>query len=146
MRYQVCVDASLALKWFIPIQQDSLADSLLESWDRTGIELIGPPIFDAEVTSVIRLDVYTKKILPQQGEAAFQYFRDLNVKILSPGILSLFAWELAKKYHQPRTYDMHYLALAKIVDCELWTADKRLVNSLQGHEKRVRWVEEYEKL
>jgi predicted nucleic acid-binding protein len=140
MKSQVCVDASLALKWLIPSQQDSLADSLLEGWDRAGAELIGPPIFDAEVTSVIRLNVYTGKLLPQQGESAYQYFRELNVKIINPAILSLIAWELAKKYNRPRTYDMQYLALAELLDCELWTADKRLINCLREQNKRVHWV------
>jgi predicted nucleic acid-binding protein len=142
MKYQVCVDASLALKWFLPIQQDPLADSLLDRWDQAGTELVGPPLFNTEVTSIIRLNVYNKRLLPQQGETAFQSFRELNVKIISPSILSLVAWELAKKHNQPRTYDMQYLALAELVDCDLWTADLKLVNSLQGKNKRVRWIGE----
>ena len=142
MKSQVCVDASLALKWFLPFQQDPLADSLLKRWDQDGAELIGPPLFNAEVTSVIRFKVYNGTLMPQQGEAAFQSFRELDVKIIAPSILSLFAWELAKKYDQPRAYDMQYLALAELLDCDFWTADERLVNSLRGKNPRVHWVGE----
>jgi len=53
------------------------------------------------------------------------------------------AWELAKKFNLPRTYDMQYLAVAELENCELWTNDKRLANSLQGKVKRIRWVGEH---
>ncbi|MFC1977744.1 type II toxin-antitoxin system VapC family toxin [Chloroflexota bacterium] len=145
MSYQVCVDASLAILWLIPTQQDPLAESLLQSWDQAGTEFIGPPLFDAEVTSTIRRHVYFKKLLPAQGEKAFLFYRELGVKIVSPPELPRVAWELAKEYHQPRTYDMQYLAVAELEDCELWTADSRLANSLKGKAKRIRWLGDYDK-
>lgn len=145
MNSRVCVDASLAIQWLIPTQQDSLAESLLQSWDQAGTELIGPPLFDAEVTSAIRLHVYFKKLLPGQGEKAFLFYRELGVKIISPPELPQVAWALAKEYNQPRTYDMQYLAVAELEDCELWTSDKDLANSLKGKVSRLRWVGEYSK-
>jgi|TARA_B100000315_G_C14284686_1_gene454640 predicted nucleic acid-binding protein len=145
MSYLVCVDASLAVRWLIPTQQDPLAESLLQSWDQAGTELIGPPLFDAEITSAIRRHVYFKKLLPAQGEKAFLFYRELGVKIISPPELPRVAWELAKEYHQPRTYDMQYLAVAELEDCELWTADSRLANSLKGKARRVRWLGDYAK-
>jgi predicted nucleic acid-binding protein len=114
----------------------------LQTWDRAGTELIGPPLFDAEVTSVIRLHVYAKRLLPQQGEEAFLFYRELGVKIVGPPELPEMAWEMAKKFNQVRTYDMQYLAVAELEDCEFWTADKRLVNSLKDRNKRVRWIGE----
>ena len=53
------------------------------------------------------------------------------------------AWELAKKFNLPRTYDMQYIAVAEIEGCEFWTSDRRLANSLQGKIKRIRWVGEH---
>ncbi len=145
MNSRVCVDASLAVQWLIPTEQDPLAESLLEAWDQAGTELVGPPLFDAEVTSAIRKYVYFKKLLPRQGEEAFQYYCELGVKIISlPGLPQL-AWELAREYNLPTTYDMQYLAVAELEDCELWTADRRLAGSLKGKNKRIRWVGEYSK-
>lgn len=143
MNSRVCVDASLAIQWLIPTQEDPLAESLLQSWDQAGTELIGPPLFDAEVTSAIRRHVYFKKLLLEQGEKAFLFYRELGVKIVSPPELPQVAWQLAKEYNQPRTYDMQYLAVAELEDCELWTADRRLVNSLKGKNKRIRWIGEH---
>ncbi len=143
MNSRVCVDASLAIQWLIPTQHDPLAESLLQSWDQAGTELIGPPLFDAEVTSAIRLHVYFKKLLLEQGEKAFLFYRELGVKIVSPPELPQVAWELAKEYNQPRTYDMQYLAVAELEDCEFWTADRKLANSLRRRTKRVRWLGEH---
>ena len=143
MNSRVCVDASLAVQWIIPTPEDPLAESLLQAWDKAGTELIGPPLFDAEVTSTIRRYVYFKKLLPEQGEKAFLLYRELGVKIISPPELPKVAWDLAKKYNQPRTYDMQYVAIAELEGCELWTGDRRLSNSLQGKSKRLRWVGEY---
>jgi predicted nucleic acid-binding protein len=140
MSYQVCVDASLVLLWFLPTQQAHQADTLLEKWIGEGIDLIGPPLLDAEITSVIRLHVYTNKILPDEGEEVFSAYSGLAIKIVNPDGLSTRAWELAKEYNRPRTYDMYYVAAAELEDCELWTADKRLINSLKGKNKRLHYL------
>jgi predicted nucleic acid-binding protein len=138
--HQVCVDASLALQWLIPAQQSLAAELLLEHWNKENIDLIAPPLFHPEVTSTIRLNVFYKKLTHEEGEKAFAGFFDLNTKTINHPQLCRKAWELAKQYNQPRTYDMQYLALAELEDCELWSADLRLVNSLQGRNQRLRWV------
>jgi predicted nucleic acid-binding protein len=142
MRYQVCVDASLAILWLMPIQKTLQADKLLESWIQAGADLIGPPLFDAEVTSTIRRHVYLNNVLPEEGEEMFLRYLDLAVKIVNPCGLYRKAWDLAKKYNVPRTYDMQYLAIAELEDCELWTGDRRLVNNLKDKNKRIHWVGE----
>ena len=145
MSYQVCVDASLTILWLLPTQRTPQATELLEQWVRAGVDLIGPPLFDAEVTSTIRLNVYLNKILPEEGEEAFSGYSALAVRTVSPPGLYRRAWELAIDYNQRRTYDMQYLALAELEDCEFWTADRSLVNSLKRKNKRIRWVGEGKK-
>jgi predicted nucleic acid-binding protein len=54
-------------------------------------------------------------------------------------------WDLAKEFNLPVCYDMQYLAVAELADCELWTLDKRLVNAVHGKNKRVKWIGEYNK-
>jgi predicted nucleic acid-binding protein len=144
MSLRVCIDASLASRWVIPTEQDPLADSLLQEWDDDGTELLVPPLFDPEVTSAIRKNVYSKKILPRQGEEAYALYRELEVTFISDHLSDL-AWLLAAEYDQVRTYDMQYLAVAELEDCELWTADRRLVNAVRGKTKRVKWLGEYQK-
>jgi predicted nucleic acid-binding protein len=140
MNSKICVDASLAIEWLLPTEHDKTAETLLETWDRRGIELVAPPLFNAEITSVIRVYVYLKKLLEEQGEEAYRFYRELGVKIISHPDITRTAWELAKKYNLPRTYDMQYLAVAELEDCEFWTLDRKLVNAVRGKDKRVKWV------
>jgi len=53
------------------------------------------------------------------------------------------AWQLATQLNRPTAYDAHYLALAKILDCEFWTADQRLVNAAQSTLPWVHWLGEF---
>lgn len=145
MSYQICVDASLAILWLIPTEESQQAADLLEQWTRAGVEFICPPLFDAEVTSTIRLYVYLNKLLPEEGEEAFSGYSALGVNAVNPGELTQTAWHLARKYNQPRTYDMQYLALAELQECDLWTGDKRLANAVRGKTKRVKWIGDYRK-
>jgi len=140
---KVCIDASLALTWLLATQQDASADALWRHWHEKGIEMICPAMFHAEVTSSIRKQVYFNLINNEEGEEAFSIYAGIPIKSLDSSEIYLRAWELAKELNLPRTYDMQYLAVAELNDCELWTADKRLANSVQRKYKRVRWVGEF---
>jgi len=143
MNGSVCIDASLALIWLLPAEQDETASILRRKWDEEGVEVVTAPLFHAEVTSVLRQQVYFKRLLPEEGEEAFSAYSKIGVKSAdNPGIQEV-AWELAKKFNLPRTYDMQYLAVAELIECELWTNDQRLINSLQGKVSRIKWVGEY---
>ena len=140
---KVCVDASLALAWLLPAEENQVANALRREWDERGIELISPPLFHAEVTSVLRQQVYYKRLLLEEGEEAFSLYLDMDVRTVDHPRLQEVAWELAKRFHRPRTYDMQYLAVAELEGCELWTADRRLVNALRGRTSRVKWLGDY---
>ena len=97
--------------------------------------MVSAPLFFAEVTSVIRESVYLQRIEPEAGERAFAAFLQLGVESIAPADLQSRAWSLAKQYNRPRAYDTQYLAVATSLGCELWTADRRLVNAV-----RVPWL------
>jgi predicted nucleic acid-binding protein len=143
MNGSVCVDASLALTWLLAAEQNETANALRRKWDEEEVEIITAPLFDAEVTSVLRQQVYFKRLPPEEGEEAFSAYLEMGVKSIDRHGIQEMAWDLAKKFNLPRTYDMQYLAVAELRDCELWTNDKRLVNSLQGKVSRIKWVGEY---
>ena len=50
------------------------------------------------------------------------------------------AYEVATRFNLPRTYDAEYLALAERLNCEFWTADEVLVNSVQAKFPNIRWL------
>ncbi len=140
MADNVCIDASLALTWLLPQEQNETTDSLILQWHIKGIELITAPLFHAELSSVIREQVYFKKLYPEEGERLFSLYLQLEVNTIQEPEIYKLAWELTKRFDLPRTYDMQYLAVAELKDCELWTNDRKLINSLQGKIPRLRWV------
>jgi predicted nucleic acid-binding protein len=137
---RVCIDASLALCWLLNVQTDARADALWQRWRENEVRLVGPPLFPTEVTSVLREEVFFKRLSPEEGEEAFNLYSGIPVAIINHPSLSRKAWDLAREYHLPRTYDMQYLAVADLEDCEFWTLDKKLVNSLRGKNRRLKWV------
>ncbi|MBM3142512.1 MAG: type II toxin-antitoxin system VapC family toxin [Chloroflexi bacterium] len=143
MNGRVCIDASLALSWLLPRERNEATDTLILQWHAQGIKLITAPLFHAEVTSVLREQVYHKKLLPQEGEQAFVTFLQLAVETINEQAVYTLAWELAKKFNLPRAYDMQYLAVAELKDCEFWTNDRRLVNSLQDKVPRLKLAGDY---
>ncbi len=57
-----------------------------------------------------------------------------------PETLLREAWEITKELRLATLYDAAYLALAKLHNCEFWTADEMLINSLQGKFPWVKWL------
>ncbi len=58
---------------------------------------------------------------------------DFNIRATEPG----------QQFGLPAIYDLHYLALAERKECELWTADARLWNSIRGKLAWLRWLGDY---
>ncbi|MBI2287632.1 MAG: type II toxin-antitoxin system VapC family toxin [Chloroflexi bacterium] len=141
---RVCVDASLAVTWLLRIQQDEYADALRRQWLADGVEMIGPPMFHAEVTSVLREEVFFKRLSQEEGEEAFSLYSSIPIRIVDGIMVYRLAWELAKEFNLPVCYDMQYLAVAELEDCDFWTLDRKLVKALRlKGNKRVKWVGEH---
>lgn len=119
------VDASVAIKWYLPESGSNRAASLL----RAGERLVAPDLLIAEVGNVLwkrRRDVTAEEI-----EA-------IGIALTSACPLSLYpsssllqgALWVALAYDRT-VYDSLYLALAVSEDCPLVTADERLRNALR---------------
>jgi len=104
------------------------------------VEPVAPPIFPFEVSSVIRNKYVRNELTAEEAERAFNLFTRLNFTILAPKALLKEAWDMAKELGLPTLYDTAYLALAKLCNCEFWTADEVLINSLQGRVSWVKWI------
>jgi predicted nucleic acid-binding protein len=134
---RICLDASLVLAWLLPpertLQVTDIWDGLLRRRD----ELLGPPLLFIEVTSVLREKLAKRQITSQEAEHAFSAFQLLPIARAWPQELHTKAWEIAKALNQRKAYDAHYLALAEIERCELWTSDRRLYNAVGD---RMPWL------
>jgi len=137
---RVCVDASLAIKLVVRESFSDRALDLWQNWIESGVEPIAPPIFPFEVSSVIRNKYVRNELTAEEAERAFNLFTRLNLIVLTSETLLKEAWDMAKELGLPTLYDTAYLALAKLCNCEFWTADEVLINSLQGKFSWVKWI------
>jgi predicted nucleic acid-binding protein len=141
---QVCVDANLALKLVIIEEDSPKVQSLWDTWIDTNVEIVAPPLLAFEGTSVICNKMHRGLVPPEEAELMFKAFHLLGVRYLYPDDLHQEAWALAKRFNRPQAYDSHYLALAKILGLELWTADERLYNTVRRDISWIKWLGDYQ--
>jgi predicted nucleic acid-binding protein len=60
----------------------------------------------------------------------------------SPRLL-IVAWELARDLGERHTYDSVYLAIARMLGMEFWTADRQLLRRLAGRFPEARFLGDY---
>jgi hypothetical protein len=56
------------------------------------VEILTAPLFHAEVTSVLRAQVYFEKLLPEEGEEAFSAYLEMEVKSVHKPRIQEKAW------------------------------------------------------
>jgi predicted nucleic acid-binding protein len=137
---RVCIDASVAVKLVVQEPYSDRAASLWQGWIGEDIERIVPSFFPFEVASTIRRKCVRKQLTEEEAEEAFEVFTILDFIVLTSETLLKEAWDMAKELGLPTLYDTAYLALAKLCNCEFWTADEVLIDSLQGKFSWVKWI------
>ena len=145
----ICVDASVAAKWVFAEELQRQAEALYQQTIVAGERIVAPPLLPIEVTNIVRRRMRRAK---QPGEPLLslaearqhlERFLAFSVELRLPPQLHERALELAAAHGLPTVYDAHYIALAEVLGCELWTADRNLVNALQGKLPFVRWIGDY---
>jgi predicted nucleic acid-binding protein len=134
---RVVVDASLAVKWVLPEIDSRRALSLYQAWVKQRQEILAPSLLQYEVSSAIWKACRRGDLSWEMGRRALETFLRLRLTVLQPPNLVQEAWDMARVYRLPTTYDAAYLALAKLEGCELWSSDSRILNTVAG---RLPWV------
>jgi predicted nucleic acid-binding protein len=125
------VDASVAVKWFLPETGSQAAQALLKEY----APLTAPALARVEVCAAITRKVRLGEISPQEARAACE----LWARAIESGALSLVpdeevlpaAMDLALKLAHP-LQDCLYLALAQRDQAVLITADPKFYARAQG--------------
>jgi predicted nucleic acid-binding protein len=139
-----CVDASVAVKLVLKGETHrAAARKLLSESIRAGIELIAPPIFPAEVDSVIRRRVHDGLLEAAKGKAAQALLDQAPIQIRTHPELRRRAREIAERFNQRMVYDATYAALAELCDAEFWTADKVFHDAVYRELKFVRFLPDF---
>jgi predicted nucleic acid-binding protein len=138
----VVIDASVAVKAILPnpLQGHSLA--LVQTFAE--VQPVAPALWAYETTSAIVKTVHFGEITDREGREALEKLNALGVRLFAADAeqnQAAFDWTMRLK--RASAYDSYYLALAQVLECDFWTADKRLFNALQGaHLGWVHWIED----
>jgi predicted nucleic acid-binding protein len=103
---------------------------------QSGVWLCAPSIWRFELTSILTKSVHFQQLSEDSARQVLQLSGELEIQLVQPDwelMMQAFDWTLRLK--RAAAYDSFYLALARRLDCELWTLDRRLANA-----SAVPWV------
>jgi predicted nucleic acid-binding protein len=135
------IDASLAFRLLLPGSQQAEMQSLVAQWLADGCELHAPTLWAYELTSALCKTVHFGHITAGEAERTLALAQHLGVQLVAPHdelVRSAFGWTL--RLDRAAAYDSFYLALAEMLDCELWTADRGLQRAVDEPWVRVAGV------
>jgi predicted nucleic acid-binding protein len=128
----IVVDSNIVAAMVLPAPCSPGAIRKMDEWNEKNELLIAPTLFEYELTSLIRRSVRTGNVEEAEAEILLQVLLNLGVVTIVPDqALHGAALHLAKRIHQSKAYDAHYLALASRENAAFWTADQRLAQAAQ---------------
>jgi predicted nucleic acid-binding protein len=133
------VDASVALKWFVPEVHTAAATRLLDSQ----IDLLAPDLIGPEVGNALWKKVRRRELTAREAAEVLGVFGAMGLEIYPSAALLPSALELAVVLDRS-VYDGLYLALAFGLGCPLVTADQKFHAAVSRSPlaEQIRWVED----
>jgi predicted nucleic acid-binding protein len=137
---EVVVDASLALKWIEREPYSDEASELLKNWQKQRRRLTAPALFAYEATNALAKRVKRGQLSLEVAKERLAFLLENGPALENDIALNLRALEIMERFSLPSAYDAHYLALAESRQCECWTADERLWNTVKHVLRWAHWV------
>src|SRR5438034_8812667 len=133
------VDASVAIKWFVPEIHSAAAARLLD----TEFVLCAPDLIGPEFGNILWKKTRRAEITRHEADQILGAFERVALEIYPSRALLAAAFELGVALDRS-VYDCLYLALAVAEDCALITADAKFhaVVAESPMASHVQWVEE----
>lgn len=139
MKTTYVVDASVALKWFVPEIHAEHALRLL----RKKFDLQAPELIQAEFGNILWKKCRAGEFDGTTAGEILDSFRRSPLGLHPHGAFLKLAWEVALK-HRQTFYDSLYLALSMTERARLVTADRKFYDALAGMpaERHLLWIED----
>ena len=123
----VCVDASFVARLFLG-PDDAGYWKVLEGWRAEGKTMSAPALVAYELTNVFYRCHRAGYLSLASARLALDAALGLPIRLEDDTDLHREAVAIAASAGSAATYDAHYLALARRLNAELWTADARLAH------------------
>ena len=142
MNHAVVIDANILFKLVIREDYSDQAQALYIETLSSGTPIYVPPHWAAELTHALYRLIRRRLISEEEGDQALGQFLQFPVQIMGVSELYERAFVFART-HTVSAYDSLYVVLAEMLNTELWTDDRRLLNSLEQAAPWVRWIGDY---
>lgn len=137
----IVLDASVAVKWFLPERFETLAPEALDLLNQCGkneIRILVPDLFWVEFASVLWKAVRRGNFPKASADVALASLKRFDFPTVPSLKLLDNAFQIATDYGRS-VYDCLYVALAVQTNSQLITADERLANALAARFP-IRWL------
>jgi predicted nucleic acid-binding protein len=138
----VIIDANVAIKAILPNTLQGHCRALVQTFAE--VQPVAPALWVYETTSAISKAVHFEQLTGKEGRQALEQVDALGIRLFVPDIeQNRIAYEWTLRLKRASAYDSFYLALAQALECDFWTADKRLFNALKDERPDwLHWIEE----
>lgn len=138
---RVVVDSNFIVR-LLTLRPDTPYGILWREWEERGTVVFAPALLPYEVTNAMWRFENRGELSPGAATFSIKQMNDLQIEVVGTGEIHLRALEFVRRFSESKAYDSHFLALADILQCELWTADKKLFNRVGQHLSWVQLVDE----
>jgi predicted nucleic acid-binding protein len=124
------LDSNIALKWVLAEPDSAKAKQLRDDYQNAVHELLTPDVFPVEVAHALTRAERQGKIAVGQAAILWSDVLSTPPRLEPSGPILPRAIDISSQFRQG-VYDCLYVALAERENCELVTADDKLVRKLQ---------------
>ena len=128
----IVVDASLTFRFLLPNPQQAQARSQIDGWLQQGVRLVAPTLWRYELTSAVAKVLQAGQLAQEEARRLILLIHAFPIDLIAQDrTLGLAALAWSHRLQRANAYDSAYLALAELLQAELWTVDRRLTNAAQ---------------
>jgi len=128
-RKEVIVDASVVVKWFVEEEYSREARLVRDAYANRLIDIAAPSLLPYEVLNALK---YSGAFGEEELKEVAKTLEDFQLTLYNlEGKLAEKSVELAMR-KGITIYDASYVALAQILNTELYTADEKLIRKVRG--------------
>lgn len=135
----VVVDSSVVIKWLVAEPHSTDARRLLNDYQAGTLTLLAPDLLYAEIGNIVWKKQRFQGMAAADAQLVLDSFRALTFTLTSESVLLAEAYPIAVA-HQRTVYDALYVALSVREQCQLVTADQKLIAAIGTAFPQVVWV------
>lgn len=135
------VDSSFIVR-FLVRPAESRYGTLWREWESQGTSIHAPALLAYEVTNALWQYELAGDLSSRAVSDSVELMNALKIELVGASEIHLQALDFVRRFPERKAYDSHFLALAHMLGCDLWTSDRKLFNRVNRHLPWVQFVED----